>query len=117
MLSPGLTVEDLAPLRCGFRAKYLLDAADKVASGKIHLEELVRAPIEEARASLMTILGVGPKVAECALLYGMGRDGRFSYGRMDEKSHGPFVSRPYPGVLLSLCGNCPAVSFSLLPSE
>ena len=69
----GLTVEDLAPLRCGFRAKYLLDAADKVASGKIHLEELVRAPIEEARASLMTILGVGPKVAECALIYGMGR--------------------------------------------
>lgn len=30
-------------------------------------------PMEEARASLKTIMGVGPKVAECVLLYGMYR--------------------------------------------
>ena len=30
-------------------------------------------PIDEARKALMTIKGVGPKVAECVLLYGMHR--------------------------------------------
>lgn len=68
-----LTVEDLAPLRSGFRAKYLIDAALKVSSGEINLNEVRIMPIDEARQSLMKIKGVGPKVAECALLYGMHR--------------------------------------------
>lgn len=68
-----LTVEDLAPLKSGFRAKYLIDAALKVSSGEINLNEVRIMPIDEARQSLMKIKGVGPKVAECALLYGMHR--------------------------------------------
>ena len=65
------TVEDLAPLRAGFRAKYLIDAAKRVHSGELDLNALVTAPVCEAREKLMTIHGVGPKVAECALLYGL----------------------------------------------
>ena len=65
--------EDLAPLRCGFRARYVLDAAQKVASGQINLQALRHAPLDEARAALQTICGVGPKVADCALLYGLHR--------------------------------------------
>lgn len=68
-----LTVEDLAPLRSGFRAKYLIDAALKISSGEVNLNEVRIMPIDEARQSLMKIKGVGPKVAECALLYGMHR--------------------------------------------
>jgi N-glycosylase/DNA lyase len=67
------TEQDLAPLRSGFRAGYILDAAKKVASGEICLEDASVMPLDEARASLMTIRGVGPKVAECALLFGCGR--------------------------------------------
>lgn len=69
----GLSVDDLAPLRCGFRAKYVLDAARKVASGAVRLDRLAELPLEEARASLQTIFGVGPKVADCTLLFGCGR--------------------------------------------
>ncbi len=69
----GRTVEDLAPLRCGFRAKYLLDAARKVASGAVNLKAVAQMPLDAARQALMQINGVGPKVADCALLYGMGR--------------------------------------------
>ncbi|HCC00015.1 MAG TPA: 8-oxoguanine DNA glycosylase [Ruminococcaceae bacterium] len=65
--------EDLAPLRCGFRAKYVLDAARKVSSGAIDLNALSSIPLDEARSILQTIHGVGPKVAECALLFGCGR--------------------------------------------
>ena len=67
------TAEDLAVLRAGFRVKYILDAARRVASGEIDLKQISSMPIEQARTQLMKINGVGPKVAECALLYGFGR--------------------------------------------
>lgn len=67
----GLTVEDLAPLRSGFRAKYILSAAKK-CSEEIDLNELHCLHIDEARNILMTITGVGPKVADCTLLFGLG---------------------------------------------
>lgn len=66
------SVEDLAPLRSGFRAKYIIDAAQKVKSGEVNLEKLDIIPIQEAREELMKIKGVGAKVAECTLLYGVG---------------------------------------------
>ena len=66
-------MEDLAPLRCGFRARYVLDAARRVAGGELPLDEVAVLPLPEAREALRTIDGVGPKVAECALLYGMHR--------------------------------------------
>jgi N-glycosylase/DNA lyase len=65
--------QDLAPLRSGFRSGYILDAAKKVASGEVDLDAVGIMPLDKARATLMTIFGVGPKVAECALLYGCGR--------------------------------------------
>ncbi len=65
----SLTLEDLSILRSGFRAKYLLDAAKKVVSGEVDLSRLKNLPLEDARAELMKILGVGPKVADCCLLF------------------------------------------------
>lgn len=65
--------DDLAPIRAGFRNKYIIDAAQKVASGKIDLEKLKKLPLAEAEAELLKITGVGPKVAQCALLYGCGQ--------------------------------------------
>lgn len=64
-----LTLDDLAVLRSGFRAKYILDAAQKVSSGEIDLKTLKDLPYESAQANLMKIKGVGPKVADCALLF------------------------------------------------
>lgn len=58
---------------CGYRAAYLVEVSRRVASGEIDLEYIKKAPIDEARKILRSIKGVGPKVAECALLYGFGR--------------------------------------------
>ena len=69
----ALSPADLAPVRCGFRAKYIIAAARAVAQGQIDLAALRTAPIEQAMGTLQTIHGVGPKVAHCALLYGLGR--------------------------------------------
>lgn len=68
-----LTEEDLSPLRAGFRNKYIIDGAKKVASGEVNLEICKTLPYEEARAELMKIKGVGVKVADCTLLFGMHR--------------------------------------------
>ncbi|MCL2856941.1 MAG: DNA-3-methyladenine glycosylase 2 family protein [Oscillospiraceae bacterium] len=69
----ALTPEDLAPIRCGFRAKYIIDAAVAVSEGRVDLASLRTLPIPEAQAALQTIKGVGPKVAHCALLFGFAR--------------------------------------------
>ena len=73
----GITAEDLAPLRAGFRAKYIADAIKKLNSGEISLEKIAQMPIEDARQELCKIKGVGAKVAECTLLYGFGRTEAF----------------------------------------
>jgi N-glycosylase/DNA lyase len=68
-----LEPDDLAPIRAGFRHRYIIDAAQKVNSGAVDLEALRGVPYDEARQSLMQITGVGVKVADCALLYGLHR--------------------------------------------
>ncbi|MGQ9582148.1 MAG: DNA-3-methyladenine glycosylase family protein [Thermoplasmatota archaeon] len=57
----------------GFRARYLFEAARAVAEGRIDLERLGELPTEEARGELMACAGVGPKVADCVLLFAMDR--------------------------------------------
>ena len=68
-----LTPDDLAPLRAGFRNRYIIDSAKKVASGEVDLELCKTADYEVSRAELMKITGVGVKVADCTLLFGMHR--------------------------------------------
>lgn len=66
----GMDLDGLAPIRAGFRAKYILGAAKAVAGGEVDFAEIARSPVEFGRSELQKIYGVGPKVAECALLYG-----------------------------------------------
>ena len=69
----ALSPDDLAPIRAGFRHRYIIDAAQKVADGTVDLESLRALPYDEAKARLMQITGVGVKVADCVLLYGLHR--------------------------------------------
>ncbi len=68
-------IDGLAPIRAGFRAKYIIDAARKVADGEIDFEKILlsETSIEEGRDELIKIKGVGEKVAQCTLLYGCGK--------------------------------------------
>lgn len=65
--------EQLRALGCGYRAGYLAALSRSVAEGRIDLDAIAQAATPEARKILLTIRGVGPKVAECVLLYGFGR--------------------------------------------
>lgn len=61
--------EAMAELRTGFRAKYIYDAASKVASGEIDLEAPEQMGYYEGAEYLQRIKGVGLKVASCVLLF------------------------------------------------
>ena len=68
----------LVELRTGFRAKYIYDAASRVASGELDLGDVDRTEhLDEAADMLCEIKGVGPKVAACTLLFGFGRHDAF----------------------------------------
>lgn len=101
----NMTPEELAPLRAGFRAKYIVDAAKKVVSGEVPLYSLPQLPLEEGLNSLIKITGVGPKVASCALLYGCGKKDAFPIDVWVKKILSelypdgfPFEDSPYKGV-------------------
>ncbi len=69
--------EEIFALRTGFRARYIADAARRVASGDISLQDVAKLSTKEAEAELCRIKGVGPKVAACSLLFGFGRGDAF----------------------------------------
>ncbi|MBI5686934.1 MAG: hypothetical protein HZC54_17840 [Verrucomicrobia bacterium] len=63
--------------KMGFRAKNLLAAARLVDSGRVRLETISAMDYPRAVEELMKLPGVGPKVADCALLFGWGRQEAF----------------------------------------
>ncbi|MDR1913486.1 MAG: hypothetical protein LBQ68_03255, partial [Clostridiales bacterium] len=69
----SLSVNELLECKTGFRAKYILDAAQRCVSGELNLQALEYMPVDEARHTLMSVKGIGAKIADCALLFGYGR--------------------------------------------
>ena len=65
------TADELAPIRLGYRAKYILAAARQVASGEVDLDAVRRMDYTHAKAELMRLTGVGVKVAECICLFAL----------------------------------------------
>jgi len=67
----ALTVEDLAPLRCGYRAPYIIGAAKAVVDGTLDLETLSQSDFSTALKALKSMHGIGDKVANCVILFGL----------------------------------------------
>tara|TARA_A100001037_G_C15110825_1_gene618866 strand:+ start:250 stop:1089 length:840 start_codon:yes stop_codon:yes gene_type:complete len=61
----------LRELGLGFRAPYVLDCAIKVSKGELNLQELLALPYGDAKTQLMKLRGVGPKIADCALVFSL----------------------------------------------
>lgn len=64
------SVEDLRELGLGFRDKYIFDTTKMINDKVIDLEKLAKEKdTQEIRKKLLTLQGVGPKVADCILLF------------------------------------------------
>lgn len=63
------SVKDLKDLGLGFRDRYVYETTKKIKEGNINLENLKQEPTNEVRKQLLTLTGVGPKVADCIMLF------------------------------------------------
>ena len=95
----------MLPSHPGFRYRYLLDAAEKVYTGVVDLDEIAKAASYDVTVEKLTqIVGVGEKVAACCALFGFGNLEAFPIdvwmkraindyfdGRLDPKSLGPYA--------------------------
>jgi N-glycosylase/DNA lyase len=80
----GSSAADLRRCGLGYRAPFLKKVAASVAQGRIDFARIVSLGYEEARKELLSelsgeklLLGVGPKVADCVLLFSCGKDEAF----------------------------------------
>ena len=72
----ALKPEDLAEIGAGYRAPYIINASKKIAEG-FDLEALREKPYLEAKKAMTSLPGVGPKVADCVLLFSLGHSCAF----------------------------------------
>ena len=63
------TVEDLRNLGLGFRDTRVYETTQIISSGKINLESLKKQNTNTVRDILLSLPGIGPKVADCILLF------------------------------------------------
>ncbi|NLJ41082.1 MAG: 8-oxoguanine DNA glycosylase [Clostridiales bacterium] len=62
---------------CGYRGAYIRKTAQMVSKGQIHLETLGDMGYENAKEQLLKCPGIGPKVADCILLFSLGKTEAF----------------------------------------
>lgn len=67
----ALSEDDLKVLRCGYRAEYIITAARAVSTGELDLQGLKELDCREAVKELRKLKGIGEKVANCVVLFGL----------------------------------------------
>ena len=65
--------EEVRECRAGYRAPYLIKTGKYIKDNPRFLEQIKLMEYKDAKDSLMTLSGVGPKVADCVLLFAYGR--------------------------------------------
>ena len=68
----------------GYRAKYIKNLADSIANG-LDVEKFNDLTTKELKQKLLSILGVGPMVADCIALFGFHRSDSFPVDTWIEK--------------------------------
>lgn len=77
-------IKELEDCGLGYRARFVKNVAESVYEGRMDLSSLSILDYSEAREVLLeslrgekSLLGIGPKVADCVLLFSCGKDGAF----------------------------------------
>jgi len=65
------SLRDLRLCRLGYRAESIRETARLVDTGDVDLESLRDLPYVDAKRMLISLPGVGPKVADCVLLFSL----------------------------------------------
>jgi len=95
-------LSELAECGLGYRAPFLKHVAEAVSGGRVDFGEISLLDYEDARRTLVerlegvkTLPGVGPKVADCVLLYSFEKDEAFPIDVWIARE----IIESYPGLL------------------
>ncbi len=69
----NITIDDLLECGTGFRARYIKNVINYFLDNKELLITLKSMDTEHAKKALMSLMGIGPKVADCILLFSLKR--------------------------------------------
>lgn len=65
------TIHEIQNCGVGYRAKFIIDAAKMVESGQIDFDQLKKSNYQNAKETILTVPGIGNKVADCILLFSL----------------------------------------------
>ena len=80
----ALSEADFVSLGCGYRSRYLASAIRQITDEFIM--RIKTLPTAQAMKALLSIMGVGAKVADCIMLFGLGRGDTFPVDVWMEKT-------------------------------
>lgn len=95
----------------GYRADYIVNIAKMVAAGELDIASIGRLSGQEAYGKLLKIKGIGPKVANCIMLYGyhfmdsypidtwMKKIIKEDYVSFTQEEYMEYIKGTYPGFL------------------
>ncbi|MDR3263568.1 MAG: hypothetical protein LBT30_04590 [Clostridiales bacterium] len=105
-----LTEDFYTKIGSGYRAPYLLKTVTAINDG-FDLDAVDRMDTESAHKYLMTLYGIGPKVADCVLLFAYGRGDVFPVDTWIKKSAREYFGIPHNDIkkirkeLIDIFGN------------
>ncbi len=67
------SLEELKSCGLGYRASYLQKTSQMVEENGLNVETVRKMPYDQAKRILLEFPGVGPKVADCVLLFSLGK--------------------------------------------
>jgi N-glycosylase/DNA lyase len=79
------SAESLAVCGLGYRSKYVQSTSKRIFENDFELERLRKVPYEQAKKQLCSLTGVGLKVADCVLLFSLGKTEAFPVDRWVER--------------------------------
>ena len=69
----SLSEKELREIGAGFRAPYLKAAAERLVKDREYIKELKSSSTKEIKEYLTSYKGIGDKIADCILVFGLGR--------------------------------------------
>src|SRR3989338_6362993 len=65
------SLQEIQNCGVGYRAKFVIDAAKMVESRQIDFDQLKKSNYQNAKETILTVPGIGNKVADCILLFSL----------------------------------------------
>ena len=84
-----LSEKDFLDLGAGYRAKYLFNVVRQVDEKELESWDMLST--KELRSKLIGLSGVGPKVADCIMLFGYNRQDVFPVDTWIEQMYNEFI--------------------------